>query len=760
MAAALLYLPANRAFNSNGLGIPGATAELYLSGTSTPANFYSNSALSISLGDTITANGAGRFDPAYQDESTAFRLIVKDAAGVQLDDIDPYHFGSLYGASVIGTGLTIAADRSAMSALATTVGTVQLGEAGREGAFVFDASDLSTEVTADTQQGVYVAPSTDSTGASGAWVRTGYVYLTPEMFGCVGDGSTDDYTAWAGMVALVNALGGGMVKLGRGKTYHINRYVGDGLSPALTAAASGMDFNGCTGLVIEGNGAKININGNFDRSSASIYALPGLFISNCTEVVVRNLEIDGNVDQTTNSSAAGESAGSYGVKLRSCFGVTLENVYCHHAATDNFQVAALASTNGTNKFASRRVTMINCRAEYSARLALALIQVRGFHAINCNFDLSGQSTGTYGLHSPNLGVDIEPDNSTASAAPNTMDVNTGDIIFDNCRFLDSSAGILSCILFASVDNVTFRDCKMRGSTGNTTPINLGVPRAKIEKCHIDAKDGTIKLGVVDPNTSVEFVGNYVTGTGLLLQANLATGRMYVARNQYIGAHTTAFAGNIWQVSNSGLILEDNYVWVPKEAFTTGGAGDGHTVFSIANGVKRMARNEFATDLTQTYLGATTAHFSTGISSTIAIPIFEDKYSGTAPGTTDTFRPTANATAFDTSTYFNRKHRTANAPGSLSPGNTSVTFLPSQTSSTVIYDVPITANRTVTLNTAAGLIFKGARVRVIRTPAATGAFNVSVVGATTKAMAASASTQMVIFESLDGATWTQVDFTTF
>jgi hypothetical protein len=102
MANKQLMLPANRAFNSNGLAIPGATATLYVSGTTTPANFYSDTGLSTSLGPTLTANGAGRFDiAAYQSESTAFRLIVKDAGGSQLDDIDPFYFGRVYSTATV-----------------------------------------------------------------------------------------------------------------------------------------------------------------------------------------------------------------------------------------------------------------------------------------------------------------------------------------------------------------------------------------------------------------------------------------------------------------------------------------------------------------------------------------------------------------------------------------------------------------------------------------------------------------------------------
>ena len=48
-----------------------------------------------------------------------------------------------------------------------------LGDEGG-GKFYWDSSDLSTEVTADALSNTYVAPTSDLTGASGAWVRQGF----------------------------------------------------------------------------------------------------------------------------------------------------------------------------------------------------------------------------------------------------------------------------------------------------------------------------------------------------------------------------------------------------------------------------------------------------------------------------------------------------------------------------------------------------------------------------------------------------------
>lgn len=182
MAAKQLMLPANRAFNSDGAPEVGATANLYVTNTLTPALFYSDSGLSISLGSTITANAAGRFPTAYQNESTPFRLIIKDSEGATLDDIDPYYFGT--------TNISFpAADfafltREAMAAVVPTNGSsAKLSEAGREGMFVYSTANHSANVTRDPAQGVYVPPTSAPTGASGAWVRKYDGHLNAAWFG-------------------------------------------------------------------------------------------------------------------------------------------------------------------------------------------------------------------------------------------------------------------------------------------------------------------------------------------------------------------------------------------------------------------------------------------------------------------------------------------------------------------------------------------------------------------------------------------------
>lgn len=84
-------------------------------------------------------------------------------------------------------------NRTALSALSPAVSDVAtLTETGREGVFQFDASDCSSDVTADPQQGLTVAPLDDPTGASGVWRRLREVPDTgrPEWFNVVPGVST------------------------------------------------------------------------------------------------------------------------------------------------------------------------------------------------------------------------------------------------------------------------------------------------------------------------------------------------------------------------------------------------------------------------------------------------------------------------------------------------------------------------------------------------------------------------------------------
>lgn len=97
----------------------------------------------------------------------ATKVGFTPAAGVSATDVQ----GAIEELGGSRTSVRVAT-RAAMSALSPDVKAAYLGgESGRNGMFVWNAADLSAFVTADPSQGIYVAPTSDATGASGAWVR-------------------------------------------------------------------------------------------------------------------------------------------------------------------------------------------------------------------------------------------------------------------------------------------------------------------------------------------------------------------------------------------------------------------------------------------------------------------------------------------------------------------------------------------------------------------------------------------------------------
>ena len=159
---------------------------------------YLNPYADQAVGEAATSEG----EPfSFIDGNDQVALAVRTAGGSTLL---PSYFDA---GKVAGAGKTIAT-RTALKALTSAADKarpLQLTESGREGLFVWDSSDLSTEVALDTQEGVYVAPDSDATGASGAWVRQFSSDLKIQWFGAVGDGSTNDRTAIEAGIAFASS---------------------------------------------------------------------------------------------------------------------------------------------------------------------------------------------------------------------------------------------------------------------------------------------------------------------------------------------------------------------------------------------------------------------------------------------------------------------------------------------------------------------------------------------------------------------------
>ena len=153
--------------------------------------------------DTVTATAAGLALLDDVDSDAQLATLGGGTAGIaafKAEDADDIR-GQLSTEPYV-------ANRTALAALDGSVDVVAfLYEAGRQGHFRWNGADLSTEVASDANEGIYVAPAGDASGASGAWVR---VYqagsIQAKWFGVTGDGVTDDGAAISAAITCCNSL--------------------------------------------------------------------------------------------------------------------------------------------------------------------------------------------------------------------------------------------------------------------------------------------------------------------------------------------------------------------------------------------------------------------------------------------------------------------------------------------------------------------------------------------------------------------------
>ena len=104
-----------------------------------------------------------------------------------------------------GGSSAMVASLSALVALVPTPGaSVLLTQSWLFGQFNWTTGTFSTQVTNDPGQGVYIAPGSDTTGASGAWVRQYSGAVNLAWFGLVSGAFNDAPTIAANSAALTN----------------------------------------------------------------------------------------------------------------------------------------------------------------------------------------------------------------------------------------------------------------------------------------------------------------------------------------------------------------------------------------------------------------------------------------------------------------------------------------------------------------------------------------------------------------------------
>ncbi|NTI22369.1 hypothetical protein G6M87_10920 [Rhizobium rhizogenes] len=200
-------------------------------------------------GNQIPADGlvAGMMI-TYVDNGTSFRLIsdIASAAVLAAAEDAADRAEDAAAAALAAVPSVFVLTRTAMAGLNTAVNTAAfLKEVGREGQFIWNSGNLSTAVTGDPQQGIYVPPTSDTTGASGAWVRVydpGTIFA--KWFGSKGDAGTTDNTVPINQALLHLPATGGKVILERGLHTHTGSIILGNGSVGVVSTRSGMILEG------------------------------------------------------------------------------------------------------------------------------------------------------------------------------------------------------------------------------------------------------------------------------------------------------------------------------------------------------------------------------------------------------------------------------------------------------------------------------------------------------------------------------------
>lgn len=329
--------------------------------------------------------------------------------------------------------------------------------------------------------------------------------ITPERFGAVGDGRTNDSAAFAAMAAFVNARGGGEIFLRRA-TYvvGINSEFGD----VVTRPPAIMHFFGCRGsLVIRGNGARLLcqpglLYGAFDPASrrALRRAMPNyrkagvrspyrsmIRVERCSgPVEISDLELDGNIGSLVIGGQYGDvgwQIPASGIELTENSGSErLSAVRSHHHPLDGLIIDGRAGRNG-----SGTISKLEC--EHNGRQGCSIVGGSNYAFLDCSF----AHTGKAGLASPpGAGVDIEAEGGK----------QIRNLSFVRCAFSDNSGPGLVAESGPS-EGVQFDNCWFIGTTSWSAWPNK--PGFRFSQCQFVGAMAHA-FGDPDPARACQFVG--------------------------------------------------------------------------------------------------------------------------------------------------------------------------------------------------------------------------------------------------------------
>lgn len=457
------------------------------------------------------------------------------------------------------------------------------------------------------------------------WVRRDPFFNVLD-FGADPSGKTDSWQAFKDWSQAITAAGGGIGLVPAG-TYLIEKFT------AIYEPGSPDDFRfeGCEGLWLVGYGATLELRpkGDGPNGEVQVHLLPSgaidrhmvcpFYIHDCHNVCLEGFEVNGHVDQVQFNGVI--ETGGHCVTVENSTHVTIRHMRLHHGWTDGISVRAAFTEP---RLACRNVVIENCEIYSHIRASIAVFETRHFRISDCRIYNSGMGIDI----EPDLRIgtefdkDIEPPGSGSSPDRDPVD-NKGKIlappgssrftIIENCEIYNNEKPLSVNMRYSQV---RVQGCFIDNQHNNQQPVVLSVPHCALLDCEIDAGTGRIDVALTgaDPGYNVFTMerclvrsntaivnGELTTGRGLIIAPDatvrpLRILQALVANNRFINESDQPWfpldehglgvdtGARLPDLSHGDSMLQltfrDNYVFIPKEAFSYRGKGNPMTVVGM------------------------------------------------------------------------------------------------------------------------------------------------------------------------------------
>lgn len=365
-------------------------------------------------------------------------------------------------------------------------------------------------------------------------------------FGGVGDGITDNTSAFIEMSKWINNRGGKCKVL-----FPIGVYVYKPLLYGNAEWREKIELVDVKDVTIDGTGATIKQIKDSSWDSASQHTnqeSPIQFRSGgnltCKNITVKNITLQG--DRVPYNATYGDGT-CFGLSFRGVENITIDNCNCFGWGTDGIYIG----TTYSNTYKSKYAKIINTTCDYNTRQGLSITGCDDVKIMGCSF--INTEGGSFGH-----GIDLEPNGTT----------NQKNIIISNCYFENNERGAVNVIRTSQVTisgcNITEENCNgafycdgfsndilIHGNNIITSTAVLYIIREQIK--NLIFKNNIVRT-TKTPNNSATI---RINPDGTSTQLN----NIEVSSNTFYGV------GGVYVKMDGTFIFKNNTMYVSKEDST-------------------------------------------------------------------------------------------------------------------------------------------------------------------------------------------------